>query len=71
MKDPLGEPMSGVPVKATATMTNTDNEQEALKFQGHLNEITQTSSNNGVAYFACNIPQNAERAEFTVSKKLQ
>lgn len=71
MKDPLGESVSGVPVKARGTLTNTDQEQEALQFHGRTHEITQTSSNDGIAYFVCNIPENAERAEFTVSKHLQ
>ncbi|XP_026795914.2 complement C5 isoform X1 [Pangasianodon hypophthalmus] len=65
VKDPLGESVRGVPVKARAIVTNNNNEQEELKFQGHQNEITQTSKNDGVAYFVCNIPHNAERAEFT------
>ncbi|KAI4892637.1 hypothetical protein NFI96_021635 [Prochilodus magdalenae] len=65
VKDPLGEPMRGVPVKATGTLVNTNQEQEALKFLGYINEITQTSQNNGVAYFICNIPNNAAKATFT------
>lgn len=71
MKDSLGESVRGVPVKARATITNNNNQQEVLKFQGHLIEVTQTSNNDGVAYFVCNIPQNSERVEFTVSKHLQ
>ncbi|MCJ8746784.1 hypothetical protein PDJAM_G00145660 [Pangasius djambal] len=65
VKDPLGESVRGVRVKARAIVTNNNNEQEYLKFQGHQNEITQTSTNDGIAYFVCNIPHNAERAEFT------
>ncbi|XP_017307260.1 complement C5 [Ictalurus punctatus] len=65
VKDPLGESVSGVPVKARGTLTNNDHEQEALQFHGRTHEITQTSSNDGIAYFVCNIPENAERAEFT------
>ncbi|KAF4074480.1 hypothetical protein AMELA_G00239810 [Ameiurus melas] len=65
VKDPLGESVSGVPVKARATLTNNNNEQEVLKFYGRTDAITQTSSNDGIAYFVCNIPENADRAEFT------
>ncbi|KAL7836777.1 hypothetical protein AOLI_G00280610 [Acnodon oligacanthus] len=65
VKDPLGEPMRGVPVKARGTLTNTNQEQEPLRFLGYLDEIKQTSQQDGVAYFICNIPSNAAKAEFT------
>ncbi|XP_036453933.1 complement C5 isoform X2 [Colossoma macropomum] len=65
VKDPLGEPIRGVPVKARGTLTNTNQEQEPLRFFGYLNEITQRSQQDGVTYFICNIPSNAAKAEFT------
>uniref|UniRef100_A0A3B4D1J4 NTR domain-containing protein n=1 Tax=Pygocentrus nattereri TaxID=42514 RepID=A0A3B4D1J4_PYGNA len=65
VKDPLGEPMRGVPVKARGTLTNTNQEQEPLRFLGHLDEIKHTSQQDGVTYFICNIPSNAAKAEFT------
>lgn len=69
MKDPLGEPVKGVPVKATVTLINNNNEHEEL--QGHQDELRQTSRNDGIAYFVCNIPDNTARAEVTVSEHLQ
>lgn len=71
MKDPQGKSLTGVPVKARATITNNNHEQQEFKFQGHLNEIRQISSRDGAVNFVCNIPHDAERAEFTVSKHLQ
>lgn len=68
MKDPLGEPMKGVLVTARGTLTNNNHEMEPLRFGGHLDEIKRESSSDGVAYFVCNIPSNAAKAEFTVSK---
>lgn len=65
MKDPLGESVRGVPVKARATIINDHNEHE------DQNEMMQSSNSAGVAYFTSNIPLNAKRAEFTVSKHLQ
>ncbi|TST10017.1 Complement C5 [Bagarius yarrelli] len=61
VKDPLGEIASGVPVKARVTITYNNNEQEEL--HGYRNEMRQTSRNDGVAYFVCNIPDNVARAE--------
>ncbi|XP_060763103.1 complement C5 [Neoarius graeffei] len=65
VKDPQGKSLTGVPVKARATITNNNHEQQEFKFQGHLNEIRQISSRDGAVNFVCNIPHDAERAEFT------
>ncbi|XP_072521407.1 LOW QUALITY PROTEIN: complement C5 [Salminus brasiliensis] len=65
VKDPLGEPVRGVPVKASGTLTNSDQEQELLRFQGHLTEVTQTSQDDGIAYFIWNVPSNSAKAVFT------
>lgn len=69
MKDPLGESVAGVAVKARVTVTYNNNQFEEL--HGHQNELRQTSRNDGIAYFVCNIPNNVARAEFSVSKHLQ
>ncbi|XP_066510101.1 complement C5-like isoform X1 [Hoplias malabaricus] len=65
VRDPLGEPMKGVQVMARGTLTNSNQQQEPLKFLGYQDQITQMSQGDGVAYFICNIPSNAEKAVFT------
>ncbi|XP_076854617.1 complement C5 [Brachyhypopomus gauderio] len=65
VKDPLGVPVKGVPVKVQATLTKTDQEMEPLKFFGHQLEYTALSRDDGVAYFVCNIPDYAQKADFT------
>ncbi|XP_047674014.1 complement C5 isoform X2 [Tachysurus fulvidraco] len=64
VKDPLGESVAGVAVKARVTVTNNNNQIEEL--HGHQNELKQTSRNDGIAYFVCNIPNNVARAEFSI-----
>ncbi|XP_060739297.1 complement C5 [Tachysurus vachellii] len=64
VKDPLGESVAGVAVKARVTVTNNNNQFEEL--HGHQNELRQTSRNDGIAYFVCNIPNNVARAEFSI-----
>ncbi|KAK3514717.1 hypothetical protein QTP70_028333, partial [Hemibagrus guttatus] len=64
VKDPLGESVKDVPVKARVTLINNNNEYEDL--HGYQNELRETSRNDGIAYFVCNIPDNVERAEFTI-----
>uniref|UniRef100_A0A4W4HR79 Complement C5 n=1 Tax=Electrophorus electricus TaxID=8005 RepID=A0A4W4HR79_ELEEL len=65
VKDPLGVPVRDVPVKVRATLTTNEQEQVPLKFFGHQYEVMQSSRQDGVAYFVCNIPNNVEKAEFT------
>ncbi|XP_007243924.3 complement C5 isoform X2 [Astyanax mexicanus] len=65
VKDPLGEPVSGVGVKMRGTLTNTNQEQEPIRFQGFLNEITHSSQKDGVVYFIWNTPGHAAKADFT------
>ncbi|XP_051531363.1 complement C5-like isoform X2 [Myxocyprinus asiaticus] len=65
VQDPLGEPVKGVPVKARATITRVNNEQEQLKFLGYLDTITETSQRDGIAHFISNIPDEVEKAEFS------
>uniref|UniRef100_A0A8B9GYC0 NTR domain-containing protein n=1 Tax=Astyanax mexicanus TaxID=7994 RepID=A0A8B9GYC0_ASTMX len=65
VKDPLGEPVSGVGVKMRGTLTNTYQEQEPIRFQGFLNEITHSSQKDGVVYFIWNTPGHAAKADFT------
>ncbi|XP_046698377.1 complement C5 [Silurus meridionalis] len=67
VRDPLGKPAKGIPVIARAIIKKANREQEQLKFSGtgNQNEIMQSSNNDGVAYFICNIPYYAEQADFT------
>ncbi|KAG7318452.1 hypothetical protein KOW79_018207 [Hemibagrus wyckioides] len=64
VKDPLGESVKDVPIKARITLINNNNEYEEL--HGHQNELRQTSRNDGIAYFVCNIPDNVAKAEITI-----
>ncbi|XP_043096088.1 complement C5 [Puntigrus tetrazona] len=65
VKDPVGKPVQGMPVKTRATVTTADGRPDTLKFLGHLDTLTSTSGRDGIAYFTCNIPANVKRAEFT------
>uniref|UniRef100_A0AAY4ESR9 Complement component 5 n=1 Tax=Denticeps clupeoides TaxID=299321 RepID=A0AAY4ESR9_9TELE len=59
VKDPLGEPVRSVPVKATAATTNVDGVQD------HLSHPDQTTQRDGIAYFTYNIPRSTYKADFS------
>ncbi|KAL2091988.1 hypothetical protein ACEWY4_011786 [Coilia grayii] len=64
VRSPLGEPVSGVPVKIRASLTNTDGQQEVLLSSGQEQVTTQESLRDGVAHVTYNIPSASAKAEF-------
>ncbi|XP_048100545.1 complement C5 [Alosa alosa] len=73
VRGPMGDPVSGVPVKIQASVTNGNGQQDVLLYSNTERDATQVSDSDGVARFTYNIPSTSVRAQFvmeTVDKKL-
>ncbi|XP_062398250.1 complement C5 isoform X1 [Sardina pilchardus] len=73
VKGPLGDPVSGVPVKIQASVTDGNGQQEVLLYSTTEQHVTMVTDSDGVARFTYNIPSSSVRAQFsmeTVDKSL-
>ncbi|XP_048849359.1 complement C5 [Brienomyrus brachyistius] len=66
VKDPLGKPVGGVPVKVRALITKNDGEEGLFEYSGKQEGHGQTRNKDGTTNFVYNIPSDCKSAVFTL-----
>ncbi|XP_030647127.1 complement C5 isoform X2 [Chanos chanos] len=65
VRDPLGVPVSRVPVKVSAILQDESGQMEPLYYSGQKAEVTEITQRTGIAQFVYNIPANVKKADFS------